>query len=144
VTALRTYRGFARGLAAVFAAVLLLRSLVPAGYMIDPAAARNGELAIILCEATAASSGKHHADPNDPHAGHHGMHGDTDSDSKYPHQGESLSCGLAAATLAFLTPDAIPVAVPQDFAAATPETPVTRQLVGAIARPAQARAPPLA
>src|SRR5262249_52754096 len=47
-------------------AMLCLRALVPAGFMLAPV---DGRLAFVLCEADAAHNGHHHGGPDYP--GHH-------------------------------------------------------------------------
>lgn len=47
-------------------AMLCLRALVPAGFMLVPV---DGQLAVVLCDADAARAARHHAGPD--HSGHH-------------------------------------------------------------------------
>jgi len=139
-------------LAVVFAAVILLRSMVPSGYMIDPDAARSGKLAFMLCGATAASP---NTDQNDPHAHHHQAHhheaadqpnadnGHASHDSG-SHEGESHGCGLAAATATFIVAaDIVAIITLADFPLNF--FPAASELAAAsFPRTTHARAPPRA
>jgi hypothetical protein len=69
------YSATSAGVPLLVIAALLLRALVPAGFMLAPV---DGHLAFVLCDAEmSAGELRHHHHPGHDNAGHHqGVHGD--------------------------------------------------------------------
>lgn len=115
--------------------LLLLRGLVPAGYMIE---ANAGGLSIVVCEsgiykdAVIAGSAEHH------HHDHHGTSGDTSS-AAHDHS----ICPFAIAAVGAPTPDlpAIVAVVSTEIGRVVDEPVVQSGLFGP-SRTQQSRAPP--